>query len=87
MGIKTWSPFLIGIVKTAIEIGMVSVFNMEGECAMNCPKCGLTDCTKDGIVKGKQRHKCKSCGYRHTVQQRGIADSRGDQARGPAIIP
>jgi transposase len=39
---------------------------------MNCPKCGSTDCTKDGIVKAKQRHKCKSCGYRHTVQQRGI---------------
>ncbi len=39
---------------------------------MNCPQCGSTDCTKDGIVKGKQRHKCKSCGYRHTVRQRGI---------------
>ena len=39
---------------------------------MNCPKCGSTACIKDGIVKGKQRHKCKSCGYRHTVQQRGM---------------
>ncbi len=39
---------------------------------MNCPKCGSTDGTKDGIVKGKQRHKCKPCGYRHTVQQRGM---------------
>ena len=39
---------------------------------MNCPKCGSTACVKDGIVKGKQRHKCKSCGYRHTVQQRGM---------------
>jgi transposase len=39
---------------------------------MNCPKCGSTDCAKDGIVKGKQRHKCKSCGYRHTVQRRGM---------------
>jgi transposase-like protein len=39
---------------------------------MGCPKCGSADCSKDGIVKGRQRHKCKSCGYRHTVQQRGI---------------
>jgi transposase-like protein len=39
---------------------------------MNCPKCGSTDCTKDGIVKGKRHHKCKPCGYRHAVQQRGI---------------
>jgi transposase-like protein len=42
---------------------------------MNCPKCGSTDSAKDGIVKGKQLHKCKSCGYRQTVQQRGIGAS------------
>jgi len=36
-----------------------------------CPKCGCEKCTKDGIVKGRQRHKCKSCGYRHTVQYLG----------------
>ena len=42
---------------------------------MNCPKCGSTSCTKDGIVKGKQRHKCRSCGYRHTVRQRGRIDA------------
>ena len=39
----------------------------------NCPKCHSEDCTKDGIVKGKQRYKCKSCGYRHTVSHRGIS--------------
>ncbi len=38
-----------------------------------CPKCHTEDCTKDGIVKGKQRYKCKSCGYRHTVSHRGIS--------------
>ncbi len=48
---------------------MIGVFTIESEFAMNCPKCGSADCTKDGIFKGKQRHKCKSCGYR---QQRGI---------------
>lgn len=36
-----------------------------------CPKCGFEKCVKDGIVKGRQRHQCKSCGYRHTVQQVG----------------
>jgi IS1 family transposase len=35
---------------------------------VTCPKCGSEECKKDGIVKGRQRHKCKSCktsaGYR-----------------------
>ncbi|HEY8158907.1 MAG TPA: IS1 family transposase [Methylobacter sp.] len=39
---------------------------------MNCPKCGSVDCAKDGIVKERQRYKCKSCGYRHTVTYLGI---------------
>ena len=39
----------------------------------NCPKCHSEHCIKDGIVKGKQRYKCKSCGYRHTVNHRGIS--------------
>lgn len=32
----------------------------------------MEGCTKDGIAKGKQRYKCKLCGYRHTVRYRGI---------------
>ena len=47
---------------------------------MNCPKCGSSDCTKDGIVKARQRYKCKSCGYRHTVQYRGISPETKRQA-------
>ncbi len=31
----------------------------------------MEGCTKDGIVKEKQRYKCKSCGYRHTVKYLG----------------
>ncbi len=46
----------------------------------NCPKCHSEDCTKDGIVKGKQRYKCKSCGYRHTVSHRGISPDIKRQA-------
>ena len=45
-----------------------------------CPQCDYTNCTKDGIVKGKQRYKCKSCGYRHTVQYRGISPEIKRQA-------
>ena len=36
-----------------------------------CPKCSSEKCVKDGIVKGKQRYRCKSCDFRHTVQHRG----------------
>jgi len=31
----------------------------------------MEGCTKDGIVKEKQRYKCKSCNYRHTVKYLG----------------
>ncbi len=34
---------------------------------MNCPKCKSDDKTKDGVVKGRQRYKCKDCGFRYTV--------------------
>jgi transposase-like protein len=36
-----------------------------------CPKCSSEKCVKDGIVKGKQRYRCKLCNFRHTVQHRG----------------
>jgi transposase-like protein len=45
--------------------------NTGGVTMVTCPKCGCGECVKDGIVKGRQRHQCKSCGYRHTVQQVG----------------
>jgi len=35
---------------------------------MNCPKCKSINHVKDGVVKGKQRHKCKECNYRYTVE-------------------
>ena len=47
---------------------------------MNCPKCGSSDCGKDGIVKERQRYRCKSCGYRHTVRYRGISPETKRQA-------
>ncbi len=37
---------------------------------MDCPKCKHTEKTKDGIVRGKQRYRCKSCNYRYTVEKK-----------------
>jgi transposase-like protein len=36
-----------------------------------CPRCTKEGCVKDGVVRGKQRWRCRECCYRHTVQQRG----------------
>lgn len=35
---------------------------------MDCPKCKSEKYIRDGIVKGKQRYKCKGCGFRYTVE-------------------
>ena len=45
-----------------------------------CPKCHTDGCTKDGIVNNRQRYKCKSCGYRHTVKYRGLSPNIKRQA-------
>ena len=45
-----------------------------------CPKCSSEKCVKDGKVKGRQRYRCKSCGYRHTVQHRGKSPEMKRQA-------
>ncbi len=37
---------------------------------MQCPKCKSERFTKDGIVKCKQRYKCKTCGFRYTVTRK-----------------
>jgi transposase len=36
-----------------------------------CPKCKSDKFCKDGIVKGKQRFKCKECNFRFTVETIG----------------
>lgn len=45
-----------------------------------CPKCLSSEYTKDGIVGGRQRYKCKSCYYRYTVNHRGFGSSIKRQA-------
>ena len=37
----------------------------------NCVRCKSRELRKDGIVKNKQRYKCKACRYRFTVAQLG----------------
>jgi len=46
---------------------------------ITCPKCGYGECKKDGIVKSRQRYKCKPCGYRHTVQHIGKSSTVSDR--------
>lgn len=37
---------------------------------MNCPKCNSKSYTKDGVIKGRQRYKCKKCNYHYTVHKK-----------------
>lgn len=37
---------------------------------MNCPKCASSQNTKNGIVNGLQRYKCKTCAYNFTVERK-----------------
>lgn len=36
-----------------------------------CPKCESKEATKSGIVGGRQRYKCKNCGYHFSVAKVG----------------
>ena len=35
---------------------------------MNCPKCKSPSYVKNGIIKGRQRYKCKKCSLNYTVE-------------------
>ncbi|SHJ47684.1 Helix-turn-helix domain-containing protein [Hymenobacter daecheongensis DSM 21074] len=36
-----------------------------------CPKCESVEATKSGIVGGRQRYKCRNCGYHFSVAKLG----------------
>lgn len=36
-----------------------------------CPNCANNEIIKSGIIKNRQRYKCKSCGYNFTVTKQG----------------
>ncbi len=40
---------------------------------MNCPKCSCSKSVKSGIVKERQRYKCKECGCNYTVELKSTA--------------
>jgi transposase-like protein len=37
----------------------------------HCPKCQSVEYVKSGVIKGRQRFKCKTCSYYYTVQKLG----------------
>lgn len=37
----------------------------------HCPQCDSNNISRNGIVKEKQRYKCKDCGYNFTVDKLG----------------
>ena len=40
---------------------------------MECKKCGATEHSKNGFIKGHQRYKCKNCGYQFVpTLQKGV---------------
>lgn len=41
---------------------------MKIEC---CPNCGSDEYVKSGVIKDRQRYKCKKCGYYFTVNKVG----------------
>ena len=45
-----------------------------------CPKCSHDISIKSGIVKSRQRWKCKGCGYHYTVASRGATKQQKRQA-------
>ncbi|WP_259014789.1 IS1/IS1595 family N-terminal zinc-binding domain-containing protein [Emticicia fluvialis] len=36
-----------------------------------CPHCDSASISRNGIVKEKQRYKCKACGYNFTLEKKG----------------
>lgn len=37
----------------------------------NCPQCNSQNISRNGIIKERQRFKCKDCGYNFTVEKMG----------------
>lgn len=42
----------------------------RGTVIMQCPRCKSERFVKNGIIKSKQRYKCKTCDFRYTVAQK-----------------
>ena len=46
---------------------------------LDCPKCSHDISIKSGFAKGRQRWKCKGCGYHYTVSYRGASKEQKRQ--------
>ena len=42
---------------------------------MDCPRCKSKDKVKNGIIKERQRYKCKKCNFNYTVEYKSTAKS------------
>ncbi|KAA6307660.1 hypothetical protein EZS27_040668 [termite gut metagenome] len=54
---------------------------------MNCPKCTCEKSVKSGIIKGKQRYKCKECGCHYTVELKSTAKPRSMKKQALHLYP
>ena len=52
---------------------------------MKCPRCQLEDKVKNGIVKGRQRHKCENCGNNYTFDYSYFAEKEKKRRFGLAM--
>jgi len=43
---------------------------------MRCPKCICDKSVKSGIIKGRQRYKCKECGCNYTVELKSTGNPK-----------
>ena len=50
---------------------------------MDCPKCKSAHHCKAGLVKGRQRYKCKICGYYYSVERK--SDVKSESVRRQAL--
>ncbi len=51
---------------------------------MDCPKCRSSKFVKNGIAGGRQRYKCKNCGYNYTVKRK--SDVKPKEIRRLALV-
>jgi len=61
--------------KKRVLLNLYSIIIFAEKKTMDCPRCGSINHRKDGIVGGRQRHYCKDCHYRYTVQQKSNTKS------------
>ena len=62
---------------------MIWLLQAKGEIMSLCPKCGYADVVKNGTHLGRQRYRCKVCGFQFT---RTTARGRPAREKATAIL-